>query len=174
VCCAFSLAELLARADAVTGELLGGAEGAPVTVVLDRRRVMGQVGAPGRVADERELHQVHLGPRRMTVRSRPVVDLLEDGQEVVGVVESPDRRDWRVVFMPRRDAVGLVRGLTFALAAALEGHGKVIVHDVPLVEPPIEEPLELVAATRLPPGERSFADACNEYLDQFPSTRARG
>jgi hypothetical protein len=170
---AFSLADLLARADAVTPELLGGAEGPPLTVVLDRKRVMGQVGAPGRVAGERELRDVRLGPRRLTLRSRPVIDVLEEGEELVGVLESPGRDDWRVVFMPRRDAVGLVRGLTFAIAAAIEGHGTVIAHDVPLVEPPIGAPLDLVAATRLPPGRRSFADACREYLNQFPGTRER-
>jgi hypothetical protein len=169
----FSLADLLARADVVLADLLGGTQGPAVTVVLDRRRVMGQVGAPGRVADAPELDRLQLGPRRLTLRSRPVIDLLEGGQEVVGILESPARDDWRVVFMPRRDAVGLVRGLTFAIAAAFAGEGRVIANDVPLLEPPIGDPVQLVAVTRLRPGERSFADACREYLNQFPSTRGR-
>ena len=167
-----TLERLLARAREVVRDLLGGVELPPVTVALDRTRVMGRVAAPGHVASEEELRETLLGPRGVRAGHDGTIDLVdEDGVDVLNIFDSPRNRPWRVVFLPRRDPAGLVLGLAFAIAAALEGAGTVISDDLALMNSPIEEPHELVAATRLPLGQRSFEDASVAYLDQFTESR---
>jgi hypothetical protein len=164
---AFTLERLLARAADVNRELLGVQAAPPVTVVLDRQRVMGQIVAPGHEADARELAETFLGPRPQRPGSDGF-DLVDaNGLDLLGGFDSPENTPWRVVFMPRRDDVGLVQGLVYATAAALEGNGTVIADDVRWFDPPLEDPRQLIATTRLHSGPSGFREACTAYADQF-------
>jgi hypothetical protein len=155
------LAAVLDSAWPILRELLGADVDPGRRPVRFRRRIQGLPVEPPVAVDPAA---VELGPGSID----PDIELLDPAGSGPIVLLASISDLWTLVVQTGSTATEIVQGLALALGAAHSGDGVVVDNDLRLLTGDGRDVAGFVAATRLPPADRTPGEASLQYLRGFP------
>jgi hypothetical protein len=156
-----TLAAVVDQARTTLAELLGDPAVPELAVIRDRAYDKGVRTHAGRPLTTGELAVTEIGGGE---RSHFDIDIPATG-DIVWLMVSDDH----AVFTPKRTCVGVTVAAGLALAVAKVAKGEYLDQEIWMLTPPVTNPDDVVAHTRLPDATDSFTVQCERYLRQFPN-----